>query len=257
MTVSYSKQYPDESLSDYVFSFWKTENTGVSDCQYTVFPDAGIEFIIYVYPDRPVCIHLFGLSTQSVDVTVPGRGVLFGIRFTLLAADYILQRKLPLNAGEVMPEGFWGIDVCASTSLDEFAHAASAQLEKRVDAVAIDSRKKKLLATVHAANETLSVKQLSLETGWGERQINRYFTKTFGLPLKQYLEQVAFFASMKQLREGQFVPQNYYYDQPHFIRQVKRYTGATPRQLYQRRNDRFLQLGDQTANPEVGSAEER
>ncbi len=257
MTVSYSTQHPDESLNAFVFSFWKTENEHLSDCQYTVFPDAGIELIAYVYPDRPVRIRLFGLSTQAIDVTVPGRAVLFGVRFTLLGADYSLPHKLTINSSQEMAEGFWDVDVDASTTLNDFANAVSTQIRERISTAAVDSRKKKLLARIHSAEHVLSVRKLSVEVGWGERQINRYFTKTFGLPLKRYMEQLAFFASMKQLGGGQFVHPHYYYDQSHFIRQVKRYTGTTPNQIYQKRNDRFLQLSDQSANPAMDAAEGR
>ncbi len=257
MTVSYSKQYPDESINDFVFSFWKTENERLSDCQYTVFPDAGIELIVYVYPDRPVHIRLYGLSTQAIEVTVPGRAVLFGVRFTLLGADYSLPQKLTINSSQELAEGFWEIAVNASTTLEDFANVVSAQIRKQINTVAVDPRKKKLLARIQTAEEPLSVRALSVEIGWGERQINRYFTKTFGLPLKQYMEQLAFFASMKKLGKGQSVPSDHYYDQSHFIRQVKRYTGTTPNQIYQKRNDRFLQLSDPPANSATDAAEGR
>ena len=39
-------------------------------------------------------------------------------------------------------------------------------------------------------------------------------------------------------------PQTDYFDQAHFIKEIKKYTGTTPKELHKNKNDRFLQLSN-------------
>jgi AraC-like DNA-binding protein len=38
------------------------------------------------------------------------------------------------------------------------------------------------------------------------------------------------------------LPQEDYFDQAHFIKEIKKYTGTTPKELHKNENVRFLQL---------------
>ena len=44
------------------------------------------------------------------------------------------------------------------------------------------------------------------------------------------------------ISKGLLYPQKDFFDQAHFIKEVKKYTGTTPKELYKNKNDRFLQL---------------
>lgn len=243
MDIKYSECQPDEPLTAFIFSFWKTENNSGADTHYTVVPDAGIELIISIQPDKPTQMDLFGLSTHILDITIPNQTVFYGIRFKLLAVEYLLKTTLKTNSIQKPPIHFEQIDVQAETPLDSFVNAISSQLNQQLQSLVIDPRKQKLLDLVYHSKGAISVHSLALETGWAARQINRYFTGTFGLPLKAYLEQLAFFSSLPQIGQGDFYPQEHYYDQSHFIRQTKKHTGNTPKQLYLQRYIRFVQLG--------------
>ncbi|QMW02496.1 helix-turn-helix domain-containing protein [Spirosoma foliorum] len=246
MTINYFDQLPTEPLNDFVFTFWKTHNNTDSDYQYTILPDAGIELIISLQPERPNQMDLFGLSTHSLDITIPKGGVLFGVRFKLLAVEYLLKTTLPTNSIQKPSTNFWDVEVQAQTPLDRFVNLMSALLEQQLKLSIIDPRKRKLSEFVYNSKGAVSVHDLALETGWSTRQINRYFRATVGLPLKRYLEQLQFFSSLSQIGQGEFYPLAYYYDQSHFIRQTKKHTGSTPKQLYQQRAVRFVQVGQYT-----------
>ncbi|UHG94771.1 helix-turn-helix domain-containing protein [Spirosoma oryzicola] len=246
MTINYAQQLPGETLNDFVFAFWKTHNNTDTDCHYTILPDAGIELIVSLQPQRQNQIDLFGLSTHILDITIPKRGVLFGVRFKLLAAEYLLKTTLPTNSIQKPPATLGGMELQAETPLDRFADLLSERLEHQLNWSIVDPRKQKLSELVYTSKGAVSVHDLARQTGWAARQINRYFNATFGLPLKGYLEQLQFFSSLPQISQGQFYPQAYYYDQSHFIRQTKKHTGRTPKQLYQQRAIRFVQVGHYT-----------
>lgn len=229
MTINYSDQLPSEPLKDFIFTFWKTKNNTGIDSHYTIVPDAGIELIISLQPDRPNRMDLFGLSTHILDITIPNEAVLFGIRFKLLAVEYLLQTTLPTNSSQKPPTTFGRVELHGDTSLARFVELMSELLLQQIDWPIIDPRKRKLLELVYNSKGAISVHTLALETGWAARQINRYFRTTFGLPLKEYLEQLQFFSSLAQIGQGELYPQGYYYDQSHFIRQTKKHTGSTPK----------------------------
>jgi AraC-like DNA-binding protein len=65
---------------------------------------------------------------------------------------------------------------------------------------------------------------------------------TFGLSLKEYLNIIRSNQTFKDIANKKLAPQNKYFDQSHFIKEIKRYTGVTPTELSRNENDRFLQL---------------
>jgi AraC-like DNA-binding protein len=86
------------------------------------------------------------------------------------------------------------------------------------------------------------VSELAGQIGWSSRQINRWFNSQFGLSLKTFANILKCHAAYRHIAQGQFQPDKSYYDQAHFIKEVKRYTGTTPKELHKNKNDRFLQL---------------
>jgi AraC-like DNA-binding protein len=245
MAINYREKKPIESLDDYVFSYWKTDNDTGADCHYTVLPDGGIELVTSILPGV-MRTDLFGISTGMLDITIPDKAVFFGIRFKLLAVEYLFRTTLPTNSVQVLERGLGDIDLQPETSLATFASSIDTQLQKQSGMLVVDPRKRKLFNIVHSARGGISVQQLALETGWSTRQINRYFGSTFGLPLKEYLDQLAFYSSLLEIGEGNLYPQSHYYDQSHFIRKSRKHTGTTPKQLYLERDIRFVQVGRYT-----------
>ncbi|MBU7570130.1 MAG: helix-turn-helix transcriptional regulator, partial [Flavobacterium sp.] len=105
-----------------------------------------------------------------------------------------------------------------------------------------DNRKLRLFDQIYTSNGTLTVKELSEKAGWSSRQMNRYFSHQFGLPLKTYCNILRFRASFKHLKEGKLFPEQDFTDQAHFIRDVKKFSGVLPKELSQNKNDRFIQF---------------
>jgi AraC-like DNA-binding protein len=88
----------------------------------------------------------------------------------------------------------------------------------------------------------LSVKELSEKVFWSSRQINRYFQQTFGISLKAYCNIFRFKSSLNHIKKGKLFPELNYADQNHFIREVKKMSGVTPKELSKNQNDRFILL---------------
>ncbi|WP_233509501.1 helix-turn-helix domain-containing protein [Pedobacter chinensis] len=106
----------------------------------------------------------------------------------------------------------------------------------------IDSRKQKLFDLIYEFNGTQSVSELAEKVFWSSRQINRYFNQQFGISLKAYCNILRFKSSLHHIKNGKLFPELNYSDQAHFIKEVKKMTGVTPKELARNENDRFILL---------------
>jgi len=90
---------------------------------------------------------------------------------------------------------------------------------------------------VKAANGPLSVKQLTDDTGMSQRHLSRKFQNCVGLSPKEYLRISRFLSSLQYLKQypscslTDVAYESGYYDQAHFIRDCKDFTGYTPGEL--------------------------
>jgi len=106
----------------------------------------------------------------------------------------------------------------------------------------IDPKKCTLLKAINQTKGNQTVEYYSQKACWSKRQINRYFRSTFGLSLKSYCSIRKCAATYSQIRKGQLYPEQGYFDQPHFIKEIKKIAGFTPKVLSRNENDRFLQF---------------
>jgi AraC-like DNA-binding protein len=90
-----------------------------------------------------------------------------------------------------------------------------------------------------ASSDILSVKQLTDQTGLSQRQLSRRFQQSIGLSPKEYLRVSRFISSLRYLKKypahslTDIAYESGYYDQAHFIRDYKDYSGYTPGELAQ------------------------
>lgn len=75
---------------------------------------------------------------------------------------------------------------------------------------------------------------------WKLHLIRRRFLPE--LSLKAYCNILRFRASFTQINAGKLFPQENFSDQSHFIREVKKLSGVSPKELKRNRNDRFIQF---------------
>ena len=88
----------------------------------------------------------------------------------------------------------------------------------------------------------MSVQELSENVFWSARQINRYFNQQFGISLKAYCNILRFGSSFKDISEGRLFPEENFTDQNHFIKEIKKYSGVTPKELSKNKDDRFMDI---------------
>ncbi len=241
--ILYRFAKPDIAVADFVAGFWFLQNNSGEDKDVIILPDGRID-LIFSKTD-PLTYHsvLLGLETRPDRTTIKARTQMFAISFKLLATEYILQNTVSglLDSAKTLPPDFWGFHIGDLNDFDFFCQKASRKIQSLLP-IAPDGRKQKLFDLVYASNGSVSVRELSEKVYWSSRQINRYFNRQFGLSLKNYCSILRFRASFQHIKEGKLFPEKNFTDQSHFIKEVKKLSGALPKELSKNQNDRFIQF---------------
>ena len=233
---------PDKSLADYIYCFSALQN--LSDInQGVIIPNGRIDLAFSKTMDNQFSISLLGLETKPKLLPKQALSKFFAVSFNPLAVEYILNHSIAdlLNNGRILPDNFWDFSVNDLEDFDTFCKKLSQRIKSLLPKE-IDDRKRKLFALIFATNGEISVKELSEKVFWSSRQMNQYFNQQFGLSLKTYCNIIRFQASLSQIKEGELFPQLNFYDQSHFIKEIKKHSGASPKELYKNQNSRFLQF---------------
>lgn len=146
-----------------------------------------------------------------------------------------------MNKAKNLSDDFWSF---SSTDLDNF-HQFTKKASQQIISILpreTDYRKHKLFKLIYSSKGTLSVAELSEKVCWSSRQINRYFNQQYGLSLKTYCNIVRFRSSFQAIKQGTLFPQQNFFDQAHFIKEVRKLAGVSPKQLALNQNDRFIQF---------------
>lgn len=230
-------------LKNFIHSFWEYE-TGDEAVEHTIIPDGYFDLIAEFECDTLQRIKLTGVWAKPVHVVICASTTLFAIRFKLLAAEYLFQREMKsiLNSTQHLPLDFWNINGYTRGDFGKFVHDTVGRLEHSLKHLReIDSRKLRLFELAYT-NPSLGVEQLAAGVYWSSRQINRYLNCRFGFPLKTFLSIVRCNAAYTGIANGDLAPGDSFFDQAHFIKEIKKHTGATPGELAENENVRFLQL---------------
>ena len=241
----YKEFKSDKLLIDYVKNYWWFDNSTTQQLDFTILPDGCFDIIVSFNNYQFNEISLTGLWTKQVEVSIEQNRQLFGIRFKLLAVDYILQQNISsfCDGEQIMDDDFWQLGATSFKDLDFVTEKMNKiMLSILGSQKGIDERKQKLFNLLYQTNGEHTVEEYSQQVFWTSRQINRYFKGRFGISLKTYCKILKCFASLSHIKKGELYPKQKYFDQSHFIKDLKQHTGNNPTDLFENKNDRFLQL---------------
>lgn len=250
---------PHQDLATFVKCYWTLEiPKEQTPKKNTIVPDGCIKMIfhygdLYKHYDEkgissflPRCF-VIGQLTKPYEVEPTGETGTFFVCFN--PNGFLPFTKFPVKEMEntdVPLEKLFGIEgkeielkILRAKSTSERIDLIETFLFSRLtDTKTIDDIVKSTVETILTANGQLSIKELSIQNDISRRQLLRKFSSVVGLSPKQLSKTIRLQATLKILLSRRFDSltdlafQNEYFDQAHFIKEFKEFTGLTPKEFY-------------------------
>jgi len=255
----YQTYSPGTELAHFVKCYWILESpAGQMPVRQRIVPDGCMEMIFHYgdlykqyLPDggfviQPRCF-VFGQITDTLEIEPTGDSGIFSIRFH--PDGFLPFATLPIREMDnkaVSLEQLYnqeGTDlqntVLTATTVEARIEIVESFLLNRLQqAETVDSIIKSTIDTILTANGQLSVNELSAQLKVNRRQLERNFAEAVGLSPKQLSKIIRLQATLKLLLSNQFTSltalayEGNYYDQAHFIKDFREFTGQTPKEFY-------------------------
>lgn len=255
--ASYHEVPPAPILRRFIECYWFLRSGGATDLEpQPILPDGCMELVFNLgvpfrrcHPDgrseeQPSRI-LVGQMDHHVTVRATGPVDVVGVRFQPSGAHPLFRfsmadltnQLVPLEDVVSLPERLG-----STSSMEERKPALDAILSSRFgNAGAPDSDFERAVSRVVEAEGRISVDTLAADMGVGPRQLERRFRERVGLGPKRFAKVLRFQSVFRRgfLDERPWASLALdcgYYDQAHFIRDFKSFTGRSPSALFSHEN---------------------
>ncbi|WP_294311686.1 helix-turn-helix transcriptional regulator [uncultured Chryseobacterium sp.] len=248
-----------QDLTALIRCYWTLESPKEETPEkQTIVPDGCMEMIFHYrdlykqYLDKgnsiiqPRCF-VIGQLTRPLDIEPTGETGIFSVRFHPEGfLPFTTNSIKEMENTAVSLEKLFGKDgqeieqqiLNANSTLERIKLIEKFLLDRLTDIETIDRIVKSTIETIVTANGRLSVDELSRQTNLNRRQLLRKFSSAIGLSPKQLSRTIRLQSALKMLLNDQFsnladlAYENEYYDQAHFIKEFKEFTGSTPKEFY-------------------------
>ncbi|MEM9894897.1 MAG: helix-turn-helix transcriptional regulator [Bacteroidota bacterium] len=250
---------PRDDLSAFIRSYWILESKKETTPQInTIVPDGTMKLIFHykdLYWHHPPSdakflqprSFLIGQLTRPYLVEPSGDTGTFIVRFE--PYGFLPFATIPLKEIENTPislEVLFGeegkrleMNILQSETTHERIQAVEVFLLQQLQQPeVIDRIVEETVATISKANGHLRVKQIVADQELNGRVLSRKFRKTVGLSPKQLSKIIRIQTTLKKLltteteKMTDVAYQNKYFDQAHFIKEFKEFTGLTPKAFF-------------------------
>lgn len=250
---------PQEHLKEWVKCYWTLEIPKEKTPKInTIVPDGCIKMIFH-YGDKyknhndkgeskfvPRCL-VVGQLTKPYIVEPTGKTATFFVCFH--PNGYVPFATIPIKEMEnkvISLEKVFGEEgiaigqkiLNANSTFERIDLIEDFLLKKLVNTKTIDDIVKSTVDTILTANGQCSINELSAQNKINRRQLTRKFSSTIGLSPKQLSKTIRIQNTLKTLLTEDvksltdLAYENEYFDQAHFIKDFKEFTGLTPKEFY-------------------------
>lgn len=241
---TYQEIEPRAELKTFVHSFWTHQNITDTAEKTTIVPDSFLKIVLSLKKGKVIAYFITGLWTEEKIISIAPNATIVGCRLKILAPEFLLHKKVAslLNKIEQLELDFLNIDEVPEFNFETIVTQWENELLKNIQEIEIPGNKLRLSQLLDKMHGAISATEVSNQIYWTNRQISRYLNSYIGVSLKKYLNIQKCYHSYIQIQKGDFYPEDGFFDQPHFIREIKKHTGETPKKLHNNQNDRFIQL---------------
>jgi AraC-like DNA-binding protein len=263
--MDYQTYQPHHDLESLVKCYWTLEvpATGVYQRQ-RIIPDGCLElaFILgddikrYTVDDRFIIqprAMVLGQITKPFFIEPTGYVNSFAVRFYPYGLAHFLLVPIKSLADKETPLTELFDEEVANTLTQSIIHADDTEariaivedflFEKLTDQVAIDHIVTATIDTMYSTGGALSIRQILASDKSKRRQLERKFTAQVGISPKQLSKVIrlqsvlSIMLNQRSGRLSQIAYDNDYYDQAHFNKDFKEFTGMTPKEFFKFDND--------------------
>ncbi|CAL2104583.1 AraC family transcriptional regulator [Tenacibaculum sp. 190130A14a] len=241
----YSELYPSKGLEDFISLYFEAKNLSDKPKKVTICPDGYFKLIIQVKENKITSYFLTGIWVKEIEIVIPAKVTTYGVKFKIIASEAILKREIKsiLNSVEQLNFSKFDINNLNINSFKSITKQLEDKFYKELNSEnEIQGNRLRLSQFLYSNHKDIQANEVANQIYWSHRQINRYLNKYIGVTLKKYLNIQKCYRSYLHIREGDFFPEKGFFDQAHFIREVKKHTGQTPTSLFKDKNDHFIQL---------------
>ncbi len=257
--MDYQTFEPSATVSSFVKCYWTLDAPNLEKPEkQCIVPDGCIEMIFH-YGDRylqykehgscilqPPCF-VFGQITKTLEIEPIGETGIFAVRFQ--PDGFIPFASIPLKKMEnraVPLQELFGKDAAkleanvlnALTSEDRITIIEAFLMDRLITPNSIDRMIKSSVKTILNLEGKLSVTELSKTVNNNRRQLERRFSAVIGLSPKQMAKIIRLQAVINTMLSKDFdsltalAYEGDYFDQAHFIKDFKEFTGVSPKKFY-------------------------
>jgi AraC-like DNA-binding protein len=255
--MDYQTFQPQPDLASIIKCYWTLDSPGEAVPQVqTIVPDGCMEMIIH-YGDlynqyingKPVlqprsCV--FGQLTEPLKIEPTGITGIFSVRFH--HDGFIPFATIPIKEmdDQAIPlKKLFGIqgaeleeNVLKASTVQEKISIVETFLLERLNTETIDRIVQSTVDLLLNVDGKISINELSKQTNINRRQLERKFSSAIGLSPKQLSKTIRLQTTIKHLLNKEYASltalayESEYYDQAHFIKDFKEFTGFTPKEFY-------------------------
>jgi AraC-like DNA-binding protein len=248
--MNFGRIAPAPDLAKFVECYWYAESEDATPCSKKIIPDGYPEFVFH--HGDPYRISLDGKWRLQTPDLVGGQlqkffwlensGVTgsFGITFkpTALTHLFDIDMQTLTNRVESLRETISGMELLAVEMIDSRTSAerikiAEPFLRSFIKSDPAEHVVDKALDILRSREGLIPIQELCDQVNIGDRQLQRLFQRYVGLPPKFYARVIRFNKIFRMIRTPgttwtDIVFASGYYDQSHFIRNFKSFTGEDP-----------------------------
>lgn len=250
---------PHQHLAPFVKCYWTLESSKETTPQKnTIIPDGCMKMIFHYgylyahYPENgnrillPPCF-VIGQLTKPYTVEPTGETETFFVCFH--PNGFLPFASLPIKEMEntaVSLEQLFGrkgeeiqdLMLKTKTISDRINCIETFLFNQLKSTDVVDHIVQSTIETILTANGQFSIGELSKQNQINRRQLVRKFSSDIGLSPKQLSKTIRLQSTLKKMLNNQvsgltaLAYDNQYYDQAHFIKEFKEFTGLTPKEFY-------------------------
>ncbi|WP_347218367.1 helix-turn-helix domain-containing protein [Chryseobacterium sp.] len=255
--MDYQIFQPHPELASLIKCYWTLDSPKEDIPQtQTIVPDGCMEMIFHYgdlykqYIDGKAVIQprycIFGQLTEPLRIEPTGITGIFSVRFhhngflpfATIPIKEMDDKAVPLEDLFGVAGTGLGEKIFSSSTIQEKIDFVETFLRERLNTETIDKIVQSTVDILLQVNGQISVHELSQQTNINRRQLERKFSSAIGMSPKQLSKTIRLQSTLRHLLNKEYVNLTAlahdaeYYDQAHFIKDFKEFTGLTPKEFY-------------------------